>query len=133
VTVTGIPSFGEGNTRITICDNNNDDCCTTIGHRDPDCDNSNCEIFDLAVTVNDDCEQGQFTVTLDFEMENVGPGFSVQVNGVDHGMFAYAAIPLTLGPFEGDGETAYAFVVTDLQFAGCSETALVQPVDCPID
>ncbi|HLF62711.1 MAG TPA: hypothetical protein VI603_03125, partial [Saprospiraceae bacterium] len=129
VTVMGIPSV-DGFTHITFCDNDNQDCCGSIEFESLDCNNNDCEIFNVDVLIGD-CENGEFFVTLSFNYENVGPGFTVHGNGNDYGTFEYGDLPITLGPLEGDGETVYEFVVSDTEFDGCSDFAVIEPVLCP--
>jgi len=130
VTVTGIPSSGIGEDVIIICDNDDENCCTTIEFEGPDCDPTNCEIYSVDVVASD-CANGEFFVTLGFSFENVGPLFSVHGNGNDYGDFSYDSLPITIGPLVGDGETVYEFVVIDSQTDGCEDFAVLISPDCP--
>ncbi len=92
--------------------------------------NAQCQIVDLVATASD-CSNGQFNVTIDFEYTGVGnEGFKVQGNGNQYGTFQYADLPITLGPFSGNGSSVYEFVAKDLQFPDCSDFAVVGPVSC---
>lgn len=75
-----------------------------------------------------DCEDNQFFVELNVTAANTGDFFSVVGNGNNYGDFTYADLPITLGPFEGDGVTELEFAVIDLQNAACSNwTSFVSP------
>jgi len=130
VLVTGIPSV-IGNTHITICDNDNPDCCATAEFESLNCNPSNCEISNVDVLVSD-CENGQFFVTIGFNYMNVSEHFVVTGNGNNYGTFTYSSLPITLGPFAGNGETVYEFVITDAETPGCHDFAVVSPVTCPL-
>jgi hypothetical protein len=80
-----------------------------------------------------DCNaEGEFFVTLDVLYQNIGTeGFKVQGNGNNYGNFGYDDLPITLGPFEGDGATEYEFVVIDLQIDDCQNWIAIEPVWCP--
>ncbi len=89
-----------------------------------------CAIFDLVATPSD-CNNGQFFVTINFQYDGVGnEGFKVQGNGNQYGNFQYANLPITLGPFAGNGSTVYEFVARDLQFPDCYDFATVGPINC---
>ncbi|MEO1262372.1 MAG: T9SS type A sorting domain-containing protein [Bacteroidota bacterium] len=80
-----------------------------------------------------DCDGGEFWVTINFEYDQVGnEGFRVQGNGENYGNFSYADLPIQVGPFVGDGVTAYEFVAIDNQFNDCSDFAVVDPVFCGV-
>jgi len=130
VNVLGIPSSGIGEDVIVICDNDDKNCCTTVEFAGPDCDPTNCEIYNIDL-VPTECDNGRFFVNLGFNFENVGPTFSVQGNGNEYGDFSYGSLPITLGPFIGDGETIFEFVVIDSQTDGCEDFAVLLAPDCP--
>jgi Secretion system C-terminal sorting domain len=89
-----------------------------------------CHIYDLVAT-HSDCNNGQFYVTINFQYSGVGnQGFKVQGNGNNYGTFEYANLPITLGPFAGNGSTVYEFVARDLQFPDCSDFDVVGPINC---
>ncbi|MBK8567373.1 MAG: T9SS type A sorting domain-containing protein [Saprospiraceae bacterium] len=89
-----------------------------------------CQIVDLVAT-HGDCVNGQYYVTIDFEYTGVGnEGFKVQGNGNNYGTFQYSALPITLGPFQGNGVNVYEFVAKDVQFPDCSDFAVVGPINC---
>ncbi len=117
---------------VTICDNDNPGCCTTFEVATPDCGgNNDCVINHVIVEAHDCNADGYFFVDLEVVGENFGnQGFSVLGNGNDYGDFSYEEPYITLGPFAGDGESVYEFVVIDNQYEGCSNYGVIGPIDC---
>ena len=115
---------------ITVCDNENPDCCQTLSYMETDCSVSLCNISQVT-SERMDCSEGMFMVKLDAEFINPGnAGFKVFGNTIDYGNFAYTDLPITLGPFEGDGNKIYEFVLTDLEDSNCSNFTTVDAYDC---
>ena len=81
------------------------------------------------VSAHSECnDDGQFFVAIDVEANHHGESFSIVGNGNNYGTFNYHDLPVTLGPFDGDGETALEFGVIDLENADCSNwTELISP------
>jgi hypothetical protein len=89
-----------------------------------------CHIFDMVADIGP-CEAGLFYITINFQYENVGnAGFKLQGNGVNYGTFSYGDLPVTLGPFAGNGSTFYEFVAKDVANPDCSDFVDVGVVDC---
>lgn len=89
-----------------------------------------CHIFDLVATTSD-CNNGQYFVTIDFEYSGVGvEGFKVQGNGNQYGNFQYDDLPITLGPFPGNGTSQFEFVASDILHPDCHDFAVVGPINC---
>jgi len=93
--------------------------------------NAQCNIFDLVATAGD-CQNDAFYVTINFQYSGTGnEGFHLQGNGNNYGNFAYDDLPVTLGPFVGNGTSVYEFVAVDNQHPDCSDFATVGPISCP--
>ncbi len=130
----GVGPFESGHFVVKICDNDNPDCCQTFEVETPDCGAGDCVINHVIVEAHECNEDGYFYVDLEVVGENLGAeGFSVLGNGNDYGDFSYEEPYITLGPFAGDGESVYEFVVIDNQFDNCAEEAVIGPVDCFAD
>jgi hypothetical protein len=100
---------------------------TTYSENAPKTD---CNITDLVVEYECDGDE-IFYVTIDFNIANPGnAGFKVQGNGINHGSFEYADLPITIGPLEADCHTNWEFVVKDLQFPNCAEDTSIGVVCC---
>ena len=98
----------------------------------PNCSEINdCSIFDLTATPLPCNSDGNYYVELNFEYINTGAQFSI-TNGenLTYGNFYYPALPIIIGPFDGDGSTAHIFEVNDLTEAGCSDSVTLSAVGC---
>ncbi len=128
VLLTGIPVPNDLNDVLRICDSDpSNDCCIELPVQVPclhDCRIS--EFRALALPCRDD---GSYFVTFNFEHELTSPGFRLQVNGQPYGQYAYDQLPVTIGPFPGNGQNGLALRVEDNLFACVAETAL-PPVQC---
>jgi hypothetical protein len=89
-----------------------------------------CNIYDLTATAGD-CQNGQYYVTVNFQYTGQGnEGFHLQGGGNNYGNFAYSALPVTLGPFPGNGTSQFEFVAIDNQHPDCHDFAIVGPITC---
>ncbi len=129
-----IPSFpGSGNDvdALTICDSDSDLCCESTEFEALDC--MACEIWDVVATPGPCNDLDEFEVSLDFNHSGTGSlGFMVFGNGNAYGIFDYADLPITLGPFLGDGTTVYEFIVVDVVDVDCIGFTELDPVTCDI-
>lgn len=133
ITIGPLESGGDFVYEFIVLDNLVDDCQAEIGFGPWYCDDD-CHINNVTASVSDCNDEGEFFVTLEALYQNVGnEGFKVQGNGTNYGNFGYADLPITLGPFEGDGTTAYEFVVIDLMIDDCQNWTAIDPVECPIN
>ncbi|MCB9284201.1 MAG: T9SS type A sorting domain-containing protein [Lewinellaceae bacterium] len=129
VTIENFSDNGEQVVHLTFCINDMPDCCKVAEFPSP-CPGSPCNIYDLTAETTP-CENGQFYVILNFQYENVGgEGFKVVGNGNNYGVFEYGNLPITLGPFLGDGTTVYEFGVSDVLHPDCHDAIAIDPVDC---
>lgn len=130
LTINNVSNTADLQQTVTICDNQNPDCCQSITYTETDCSVSLCNIS-AVTTERMDCSEGEFMVMLDAEFINPGnAGFQVSGNGDNYGNFAYADLPVMLGPFEGNGSRTYEFVVTDVEDNTCSNFTTVAAYDC---
>ncbi|MEM8907913.1 MAG: T9SS type A sorting domain-containing protein, partial [Bacteroidota bacterium] len=115
---------------ITVCDTNNPNCCTSINFQTTDCTTAGCEITGVLLNKNV-CENGHFMVDLDLNVQSGGQlGFQILGNGNNYGTFSYTDLPISLGPFSGDGTTQYEFLVVDMLDQTCSNFAQLAVYDC---
>ncbi|MCB0642059.1 MAG: hypothetical protein KDC44_10485, partial [Phaeodactylibacter sp.] len=89
-----------------------------------------CILSELVLEPQPCTPNGIFYVDIDFNHANTGDLFKVFGNGVVYGEFAYADLPISVGPFVGDGTTIYELAIQDLQFGDCGLVGTVGPVDC---
>jgi hypothetical protein len=116
-----------GNVELVMCQTANPECCGSVVFEGKVC--GSCMITDLIVTTECDTS-GQFTAFVDFNFDNVGTGFTVAGNGTQYGVFTYNALPIPLGPLNGDGTTQWEFLVQDLQNPGCLDFFDLGTIDC---
>ena len=76
------PHSGNAVDIIKVCINDHPNCCAVTEFQTPDCNNQDCHIFDLAVTVGDCNAAGGYPVKIDFEVNNPGNNFfDLYING----------------------------------------------------
>lgn len=115
---------------LTICDNNNPDCCETFQFDAIDCNPNNCEIFN--VTLDPQCTGNNFVVHLDFDYTNVASdSFTVTGNNLNYGKFGYNELPLTLGPLNGGTNLVWQYVIRDSEVPACQKVAVLGMYTCP--
>ncbi len=109
----------------------NEDCHTLKEITGPDCDGQgDCDLGELNIEQTQCNEENQFFVVIDFYHINTGDLFKVQGNGINYGTFSYAELPITLGPFNGNVNTAYEFGITDLDHPDCHVGGFIEAPYC---
>ncbi len=98
-----------------------------------DCEIDNCKIYDVSSTPTACDANGEFFVDLRLKNDDPGnDGFSVRGNGTVYGIFSYGALPIRLGPFVGDGNTDYEFIISDVEKSDCVNYTTIGSIDCNI-
>lgn len=117
---------------ITVCDNDNPNCCKTIEFMGLDCiGQGDCHIYDVVATPQPCTDNGEFFVEISFEFDNVGnEGYKIVGNGNVYGAYSYDEPFPVLGPFSGDGELVYEFIVIDQQNEDCRDFDELGPIEC---
>lgn len=114
-----------------VCDLLDPHCEATVEVEDPCCEEAECELGRLELERTECDSNGLFYVRLDFDHAHTSDSFEVYLT--QHiqlvGVFAYADLPVTFGPFEGDCETEYGFLVRDIT-RDCAEDASLGIVCC---
>ena len=115
---------------LTICDNDNPDCCETFELDAIDCNPNNCEIYN--VSIDPECTGSNFLVHLDFDYTNVASdSFTIMGNTLNYGTFAYNELPLTLGPLNGGTNLVWEFNIKDSELPTCQKAAILGVYTCP--
>jgi len=127
-----IPVNEDGVYEITICENDNPDCCITNEFEGPECDGIDCDIREFFIEAQDCNDDGLFEVDLEFVVDNpTSSGFTVFGDGNNYGSFEYGEIFYTVGPFEGDCSSVYEFVLVDNDNSDCTSNFLfLGPICC---
>ncbi len=116
LTLNGLPDNFSGSSTFTICDNNNDFCCTDVEVLSPcTCNYLN---FDLQIVEYNET-QDSFYVHFDLEAINEGNlGMLVGGSMIFHGLYQLEDFPIILGPFS-DNQADYEVLVSDVAISGC--------------
>ncbi len=114
--------------RIQICDAENADCCILLEIGDVPC--FGCAIGNFQLEALPCQDDGNFFVRLNFSHDLTSDLFRLSVNGQTYGEYMYADLPLTVGPFPGNGQATLYFTVEDLLYFGCGTGAPLAPVNC---
>lgn len=123
VTIDSFPERDAEYDIITICENDNPDCCQSHEFIGLDCSESEeCIITGLFAEASECTEDGTFFIDFEFEYDNTGSmGFEVRGNGTVYDTFAYGEPFYTVGPIEANCDIIYELVVIDLEFPDCSD------------
>ncbi|WP_461303844.1 hypothetical protein [Aureisphaera sp.] len=97
-------SNGTGVGGVTVCINDNPNCCAEITWIPPTCDGGECSITNLSVDVGDCNPSGGYVITIDFDHQNAGNDFFDLYIRNDEliGFFPLSDLPLTIA-FEPSG------------------------------
>lgn len=125
--LTGVPLPTNLSDRFQICDTERPDCCVILEIDVPCLDD--CLITDFNATAQPCTSNGSYFVRLNFGHQNTSGGFQLRINGQPYGQYEYADLPITVGPFPGNGQTTLNFRVQDNLF-GCVAEASLAPVNC---
>lgn len=77
------------------------------------------------------CSEGAFMVEIDFDHSVDSDSFALIVNGSSEGNYFLDDLPITAGPYMGDGITSYEFIVSVFDMESCLGTFDLGAIDCP--
>jgi hypothetical protein len=98
----------------------------------PSCDSS-CLITNVSAVSQDCIDDGTFFVEVDFDFLNTdSTGFDLSLNGAVVDSFTYDQLPVMVGPYVGDGISAYEFTVRDLGLEQCQSATTIDSIFCPV-
>ena len=125
------PFPGDGNVRLVkLYDAQNPDCIAEFRVESPDCNSTNnCGIRELIVEPTDCDNNGAFYLEVDAIYANTSDSFDLKGNGRTYGRFAYADLPIRLGPF-APGGVVNELVLIDVEFQNCLAEAGFDTPDC---
>ena len=98
---------------ITVCQNDNPDCCATLEFMGLDCmeEEETCLIYDIIVEPIECTGEGTYSMYLNFEYQNTTNAFfDVFSDGVFVGFYAYSDLPVFIENFPGR-DAAFDFIV----------------------
>ena len=116
---------------LKVCINDNPDCCAEVEFRAPNCA-GDCAI---RIAVIEPYCIGEGLFLADLEVRNPGASEEdtfkiVSSDGEELGTFNYRDPYITIGPFIGDGQTNYPFVITDAQNEDCVLESKIEAWSC---
>lgn len=117
----------DGTELITISVADNPACSADLIFETVEC--SGCNIFNIDVTI-DDCSNGEFYATINFDVINTTSSFILGGNGETYGNFGYDELPVTIGPLPASPDIEYEFLIIDLDAAQCFNFEYVGVVVC---
>ena len=89
-----------------------------------------CEITAVNATATG-CTGFYFNVSINLEVNNpTSPGFVLAGNGTIYGTYLYEDLPVTIGPFLGDDESVYEFIVWDVENGDCQNSTTLAAANC---
>lgn len=121
VAIDDFPTQANGQYVLTICENDNPDCCSAFEFNGPNCEGSECDIWDLFAESYDCDDDNNFFIDFEFAFANTSDdGFNVLVNGDFVESFLYGEDFYTVGPFDGSCDLEYEIQITDIGDNECS-------------
>jgi hypothetical protein len=90
---------------------------------------SACELTEMTV-LKSACNNGKFSVKLNFKYKETSDAFVVTGNGKNYGTFLYTKLPVIIDGLEGDCLTDYEFVATDVHNTHCTVSVGLGRVCC---
>jgi len=117
---------------ITICVNDNPDCCKTIDYNQPACENNTeCSLDDLIVEYECNDNTGEITPYLTFNFDTVTTNeVIVNIDGINIGFYDPTQQPLILDAMLSNSADTWIITVADASDEDCTISALLEDVDC---
>ncbi|MDX1410200.1 MAG: hypothetical protein R3330_18750, partial [Saprospiraceae bacterium] len=130
VFVEGIPGTGE-TVLVTICANDNPDCCGTIEFTAPDCGVGDCNISELVVEpIECDTSTGTFSAAITFDAQNLNNDFvEIWIDEVYYGFYPWDSLPILVDGIPGDGTGSFITVCANDNPDCCASAEFLTP-DC---
>jgi|GEM_PF-1981661 len=118
---------------IKVIDADHSGCFEYLQFGGKDCNTGGCSMSNLDIIPLECDENGQFNVKIKFLYQNTSSHFTIYGNGHNYGTFSYDDLPVILGPFDGDVNNIYEFIVKDLQNPDCTIGGFIMGPYCNDD
>ncbi len=105
-------------------------CADTVVVEGRCCDEKKCRIYEIEYELTECDSNDMFEVVVNFHYEHVSDSFQIEYDGNILGCYAYGDLPVRFGPFEGDCETEYGFIIRDKENGDCLEDFGIGEVCC---
>ena len=128
LTIEEFPSAGTGMDTISVCENDNENCCASLIFDSPDCA---CNIYDANVEYLECTTDSSFQVALEYFYENLPDEFvDIYLDGVFLGFYNVSENPLILDIPEGDGTAVLSVCANDLE--SCCDEVTIELMNCEL-
>jgi hypothetical protein len=116
IRINNFPSTGTATEKITVCENDRPDCCDTLVFEST----CGCGIFDIDVDIIEcDDEAMSFYAKIDFDPQMTSDSFLLGGNNTTYGSYAYADLPISVGPLPFSESIEYEFLIIDKSSSVC--------------
>lgn len=125
-----VAALNDRDNEVIVCDSDNPSCCDTLLFESP----CICSLKDVNYRI-ESCSDvdSNYYFTVDFNTNMVGDSFRIGGNGNFFGNYAYADLPVTIGPAPFHQDTAF-YLMVDERNAFCFEEVIIPPIDtCDFD
>ena len=123
--------IGNDQTVLTVCINDQENCCVERAFENIDCSDYGCEIGEIQYQI-EFINMDSFFVALNFAHNSEDlDQFSINGTGIYYGEFYYASLPVYLGPYNCHDSLPLEYVVRDLNDAECKRVLELGIVGCP--
>jgi hypothetical protein len=116
---------------ITICINDNPDCCKTVDYQQPECGDESCELDQLLIEYECNDDTGEIIPLLFFKYDTVNTTeVIVNIDDINVGFYDPTQQPIQLNPMMSNSATEWMITVIDAADESCFTSALLKDVDC---
>lgn len=129
VLIPGIAGNGWGHV-VKVQDTGHPDCFEYLQFGGQDCGGGPCILGNLSLIPLECDDDNQFKVKINLSHYHTSAHFEVSVNGETYGPFSYADLPVIVGPFDGNTDGIYEFIITDLEHPDCNVTGFLSGPHC---
>lgn len=122
---------GNSTDDFAICATHDGDTCCISRKIITPCAENFCHLFDPAVTFLD-CVDGSYFMEIDFDKVGAySDSFGIDLEWMVYDSFAYADLPIQIGPFTGDRWSSHFMQIYDMANHGCCSQVEFKTQVCP--
>lgn len=126
--ITDFPKTGRDFQELSVCINDNPDCCIDAQFRAPRCVPNNCSITNLIVELEDCDSNSQYFITVDFDYTSDVDRFNLDLGNGFVYRFLTQMLPVRIGLL--DASAIYDLRVYNPDQSTCAATTQFGPNDC---
>jgi hypothetical protein len=129
LTLNNLQSEGIESKVLTLLDVSDATCILEVTFQTLDC-RPECSIDELVATPMACNPNDQFMIQVDLAGTTLDNPIQLSVNGQNVGQYTPAEFPVMVGPYQGDGNSVYHIVATDVQLSNCTNSTDVTAPQC---